>query len=218
MQFVLYTDKTVSQALTALNARMHAKATSTRPALDGWVEKNGSFSIGVTSEVMGRFTRTTHLRGRLERQGSATVIKGAVARGATRENKIIIYAVLAAMGLMFAGMGSPWLAVLLLPLGAALYIPLTGDYVNSETLIGELEKTLKAKPTPPKTTAAKAGGTRTAKKATAASKPAARASAPANSRARPAPKPSAAATPAGEAETEPEDESEPQVSLFGADD
>ncbi|MFO7323058.1 MAG: hypothetical protein DIU68_015130 [Chloroflexota bacterium] len=217
MQFVLYTDKTVSQALTALNARMHAKPTSTRPALDGWVEKNGSFCISVTSAVVGRFQRTTYLRGRLERQGSATVIKGAVPQGASREHKIIIYGVLAAMGLMFAGMGSPWLSVLLIPLGAALYIPLTGDFNNSETLISELEKTLKAKPTPPKATTTKASGNRAGRKS-ATSKPAAsRTATSSNGHARPAPKPGAAKV-ADDDREESRTEDEPQVSLFGAED
>ena len=39
MQFVLYTEKTVAQSLTAINERMHVKETSTRPALDGWVAR-----------------------------------------------------------------------------------------------------------------------------------------------------------------------------------
>lgn len=167
MQIVLYTDKTIAQALTALNARMQAKATSTRPALDGWVEKNGSFSLGVTSLVAGRFNRTTHFRGKLEREGGMTVIKGQVPVGATRENMIVIYAVLALMGIALVGMGSPWLGILMLPIGGALYIPLAGDAFNSELLIGEIQKTLKAKDTPPKSNGAKSSASpRSSKKAT----------------------------------------------------
>ena len=126
MQVVLYTEKTVAQSLTALNARMQAKATSTRPSLDGWVEKSGRFSVGVTSGVFGRFTRTTFLHGKLERQGTATVIKGNVSRGATKENKIIIYASLAVLALALAGGGNLWMAAVLVPVAGALYIPLTG--------------------------------------------------------------------------------------------
>ena len=165
MQIVLYTDQTVAQALTALNARMQAKPTSTRPALDGWVEKNGAFSLAVTSLVAGRFNRTTHFRGKLERESGVTVIKGQVSRGATRENMIVIFAVIAVMALMLVAMGSTWLGVLLLPIGAALYIPLAGDAFNSELLIGEVQKTLKAKESPPKNHRAKAPPARSTKKA-----------------------------------------------------
>lgn len=107
MQIVLYTEQTVSQALTALNARMQAKPSSSRPALDGWVEKNGAFSLAVTSVVAGRFNRTTRLHGKLEREGGVTVIRGQVSRGATRENMIIIFGVIAVMALALVGMGSP---------------------------------------------------------------------------------------------------------------
>jgi hypothetical protein len=201
VQFVLYTEQTVAQALTALNARMQAKPSSSRPALDGWVEKNGAFSLGVTSLVAGRFNRTTFMRGRLEREGGMTVIKAQVSRGATRENMIVIFAVIAIVALMLVAMGSTWMGLLLLPIGAALYIPLAGDAFNSDLLIGELQKTLKAKDTPPtpsKTTSSKASPTArpAARKATTTTPRATGTTA----RAKPAPKP---APP-----TEPDDEDE----------
>lgn len=190
MQVVLYTDKTVAQSLTALNARMQAKGTSTRPALDGWVEKSGAFSLGVTSLVAGRFNRTTYLRGKLEREGGLTVIKGQVPRGATRENMIVIFAVVAIMALMLVAMGSTWMGLIVLPIGAAFYIPLSGDYFNSELLIGELQKTLKAKETPPKASGAKASPAKTpAKKAAAPTSRATGTTPRARPAARPAPKP-----------------------------
>ena len=166
MQVVLYTEKTIAQSLTALNARMQAKGTSTRPALDGWVEKNGAFSLAVTSLVAGRFNRTTHFRGKLEREAGVTVLKGQVSRGATRENMIVIFAVIAVIALMLVAMGSTWMGLILLPIGAALYIPLAGDAFNSDLLIGELQKTLKARDTPPKATGAKTSTARPTKKAT----------------------------------------------------
>ena len=44
MRFILYSEKTVAQCLTSINARMHVKGSGSRPTLDGWVEKNGAFS------------------------------------------------------------------------------------------------------------------------------------------------------------------------------
>lgn len=205
MQFVLYTEQTVAQALTALNARMQAKPSSTRPALDGWVEKNGAFSLGVTSLVAGRFNRTTYMRGKLERESGVTVIKAQVSRGATRENMIVIFAVIALVAVMLVAMGSTWMGLLLLPIGAALYIPLAGDAFNSEVLVGELQKTLKAKDTPP--TASKAtGSTKSAPAARPAAKKATTTAPRATGttpRARPAPKP------ASPPEDDDEDEAEP---------
>lgn len=150
MQFVLYTEKTVSQALSALNERMHAKETSTRPAIDGWVEKNGAFSLGVTTRVAGRFTRTTYMRGKLERQSGITVVKGTVSSGATRESKAFIFiaCALVAAGLILSG--NVLMGLIVVPFALALYIPLTGDHTNSEILMNELQRALKAKVTPPK--------------------------------------------------------------------
>ncbi len=150
MQFVYYTEKTVAQSLTALNARMQVKGTSSRPALDGWVEKNGNFCLGVTAPVRGRFNRTTYMRGKLERRGSYTVVRARVSRGATRENKIVIYGAMALIAVALVVLGNIWMGLILVPVAAALYIPLTGDYLNSEMLLSELQKTLKARSTPPK--------------------------------------------------------------------
>jgi hypothetical protein len=194
VQFILYTEKTVSQALAALHERMQAKGTSSRPGIEGWVEKNGGFSLGVTTPVIGRFTRTTHMRGKLERQTGITVVKGGVSHGATRENLIVIYIALLITAFALMSLGNVWLGVIVLPVGAALYIPLSGDQHNSELLMDELQRALKAKATPPKpaATTKKTGEARSAAakplrpaSMSAASKPAT-ASRPA---ARPAPKP-----------------------------
>lgn len=150
MQFVFYTEKTVAQSLAALNERMHVKGTSSRPALDGWVEKGGGFAIGVTTEVAGRFTRTTYMRGKMERQGSHTAVKVTVSKGATRENKIVIYGALGLTALALIALGNIWMALVVLPVALALWIPLTGDHNNSEMLLSELQKTLKARTTAPK--------------------------------------------------------------------
>ena len=52
MQFVLYSEKTVAQRLTA-NARMQVEETALRPGVDGRVEK-GSFSLSLSTPVIGR--------------------------------------------------------------------------------------------------------------------------------------------------------------------
>jgi hypothetical protein len=155
LQFVYYTEKTVPQCLSALNERMNAKASSTRPAMDGWVEKNGQFSIGVSTDVAGRFRRSTYLRGKLEKLGPYTAIKCNVSNGATRENLVVIFVAMALTALALIASGNILMALIVLPVGSAFYVPLTGDYHNSEVLLSEIQKTLKAKTTPPKPSTAK---------------------------------------------------------------
>lgn len=149
MQFEYYTEKTIAQCLTALNARMQAKPTSTRPALDGWVEKSGRFSLGVTMPVIGRFKRTTYLQAKLARQGGVTQISGSVSSGIPRDGQILVYAALAVVVLVMALSGSIY-GWLLVPFGALLYIPMKGDDTNSTLLLDELQKTLKARAKPPR--------------------------------------------------------------------
>lgn len=150
MQFALYTDKTIPQCLTAINERMHAKATSTRPALDGWVEKGGAFSLSMSAPVMGRFARRTTLKGQIEREEGVTIIRGGVPGGVPRQGQVLIFVALALVALTIIGSGNTLVGLLLFPMAAVLYIPMQGDYLNSEVLLDEVEKTLKAKPTPPK--------------------------------------------------------------------
>lgn len=145
MQFVYYSEKTVSQCMLALNERLHQKS----GRLDGWVEKNGRFSISVSTTVLRRFTRKTELAGKVEKENGITVIRGFVSDGADRRNRYIIYGILLIVGaaLAIGGYMLPGLlaAAAILPLN----IPLEGDYVNSQTLTGEVQRTLKAKATLP---------------------------------------------------------------------
>ncbi len=150
MQFTLYTEQTIAQCLSALNERMYLKPTASRPALDGWLEKSGAFSLGVSSVVVGRFSRSTYMRGKLERQTGYTIIHGSVSGGASHKDKIVIFVALALIAVALILRGSVTLALVVAPIAAALYIPLTGDHQNSETLISELQKTLKARENPPK--------------------------------------------------------------------
>lgn len=180
MRFVLYTEKTVAQCLTAINARMQAKETATRPAIDGWVEKGGAFSISTTTRVIGRFHRRTHLHARLERENGVTVIRGDVANGVDRQGQVLVFVALGLMFVILASGGNVVPALVLLPLAAYLYIPMKGDYINSDVLMTELQRLLKAKESPPKKSSEKKPAAREAKdvpratrKTTGAAKPAA---------------------------------------------
>lgn len=201
MRFVLYSEKTVAQCLTAINARMHVKETSTRPALDGWVEKGGTFSLAMTAPVVGRFNRRTTLTAKVERQSGITVIEGGVSSGASRQGQAVVFAALAVVALAIMGSGNVLFGALLIPFAAYLYIPLQGDYLNSGVLLDEVERTLKAKAKPPKKLAdAKApkapARSAAARASVSASKPAAPKRAPAKKPA--ASKPAAALPPADE--------------------
>jgi hypothetical protein len=156
VRFILYSEKTVTQCLTAINARMHVKGTGSRPTLDGWVEKNGAFSISMSAPVIGKFARRTVLKAKVERESGVTVIRGSVPHGVSREGQAIIFVALALVAVIIITEGNALFGFLLIPFAAYLYIPLHGDYLNSAMLIDEVQKTLKAKPKPPKKTAGEA--------------------------------------------------------------
>lgn len=144
MRFTYYTEKTVSQCMVALNERIHSSN-----KLDGWTEKNGRFAISTTSKVLKRFTRRTQLEGRVEKENGLITVKGYVSDGVGPRERIIIYGALAVGGvlLMVSGQFLPGIIVLLVAPG--LHIPLAGDYENSYVLTQEIQRTLKAKHTPP---------------------------------------------------------------------
>lgn len=149
MHFVLYSDLNVAQGMTALIERMNARPTSTRPDLDGWVDKSGRFSLRVSMPVLAGIHRRTTLRGRMMREGSRTVIEGQVSSGVPPQNIPLVYAALIAIIILILGNGGSMFALLLIPAGLLLYIPMRGDYDNSRLLMGELQKTLKARPPDP---------------------------------------------------------------------
>ncbi len=150
MRFVLYSEKTVAQCMTAINARMHAKGTSTHPVLEGWVEKSGAFSLSISTKVIGKFARRTTLKAKVERQSGVTIIRGSVPNGSSKQGQLIVFGGLALVAATMFANGNALFAVMLIPVAAYLYIPMRGDLLNSEILIDEVQKTLKAKPKPPK--------------------------------------------------------------------
>ncbi len=150
MRFVLYTTETVSQCMNALNQRMQAKGTKARPELNGWIEKSGTFSLSITTKVAGRFPRSTRLNGKVKREKGVTTIKGYVSDGISPQWLRILFFVIAVViiGLLIGH--QLMLALLMVFFSAVFYIPMRGDYVNSDLLLIEVEKTLKASPKPPK--------------------------------------------------------------------
>jgi hypothetical protein len=150
MRFVLYTDKTIAQCLRELNERMQAKPTKSRPEIGGWIRKDGSFMLSLTGPVIGRFRRTTRLSAEMERDRGTTVIRGAVSDGLSPFWLRLLYIGLIVVILMLIVVGEPGYAVLAAVFGLVAYIPLRGDYINSDLLLIEIERNLKASPKPPK--------------------------------------------------------------------
>lgn len=152
MQFTLYSEKSVAQCLTAINARLQVKGGASRAELDGWIDKSGEFSLTVTSKVAGYFNRRTTLRAKIERKSGHSQITGSVPDGVPREGRILVFVALGLVSAMILSYGNPMLALIVLPVGLALHIAMKGDHDNSAVLMNELQKTLKAKSTPPKKT------------------------------------------------------------------
>jgi hypothetical protein len=146
----MYTDKTVPQAMSAINARLHTPGSRGRPQLDGWVEKSGRFALTVTTQVRWRFRRRTTLSARAERRDGLTVIEGNVPGGASREGQAVVFGALALVAVLGMIQGNAILAIVALAAGVVFFVLLEGDYANSEILLSELQKTLKAQLTPPR--------------------------------------------------------------------
>ncbi len=148
----MYTDKTVKQCLSAINDRLHQAGTASRPAMDGWIEKGGRFSMSMSTTVAKRFNRMTKLQGTLEREDKVTIVRGHVPDGLSREGQALVFGVMLVLGLIVLSRGNAILAILVVAVAAAMYVPFRGDYENSTILIKELRKILNAKDRPPKRT------------------------------------------------------------------
>ncbi|MCC6616694.1 MAG: hypothetical protein IT320_24685 [Anaerolineae bacterium] len=159
MRVVFFTDKTVAQCMTALHERLQSRSSR---SLEGWVEKNGNFELSIASPVIGKVTRRTYLRGKVEREGGLTQVKVDVSSGADRRGQIIIFIACALVAVALMANGAITVALLAVAAGGALYIPLAGDNKNSPLLINEVQRTLKATTKRPK----KASDTRTTSRRT----------------------------------------------------
>ncbi len=150
MEFIYYSDKTVRQCQSALTDRMEANPTKARPAMDGHIEKGGKFSLSVTTPVGGRFYRKTKLRGTMTRESGTTIIQGHVPAGVPRDRIGIIMAIAIVVGVLMVLAGGGIFGILIAMLGVVLYIPLVGDYNNSEILLKEVKRATNGKDKPPK--------------------------------------------------------------------
>lgn len=150
MRFVLYTEKTVAQCMSALSERLQARPTATRPALDGWIEKKGRFSLALTAPVIWRFQRRTRLEATVQRESGITIVRGQVSEGANPTGQAIVLAAVALVSVMILLQGEILLALMVGLAGSVVYVPLRGDYQNSDQLLIEVERTLKANPKAPK--------------------------------------------------------------------
>lgn len=150
MNFVLFTEKSVNECMKDLHERLQAKS---RYNLDGWFEKNGRFSISVTTNVIGRFPRQTRLTATAAKEDGITVIRGFVPHGLPRERVLLVLGTVFALAVYMFLQGQVIIALGVLVGGGFLGVPLWGDYRNHDVLLAELEKTLKARPNPPKSSA-----------------------------------------------------------------
>ncbi|GAB4529778.1 MAG: hypothetical protein OHK0046_49910 [Anaerolineae bacterium] len=184
MRFVLFTEKSIAQCMREMNERLEAKPTKARPELHGWIEKGGSFSVSMTTKIFNRFPRSTRLSAKAQRENGMTVIRGYVSDGLGPYWLRVMTGAVALVALLLLVAGEPMLTLITLLFGAVAYVPLRGDYINSDLLLLEVERTLKASPTPPK--ASSAPKTTSAPKAAATAKTAAPARSTTTAKAAPA--------------------------------
>lgn len=149
MRFTLYTDKTIPQCMTVLNERLQAP----RAPVTGWVDKKAArFSLSVTTHLMRGMPlqRVTRLDAECARESGLTVIRGSVSEGVPpRVQPYILWAtgIVSVLLLLSTQIA---VAVGVLVIGVLLYRMLHADWLNSDKLLLEVERTLKASPKRPK--------------------------------------------------------------------
>lgn len=161
--------------MTALNERLQAP----RAPISGWAEKkSGRFSISVTTRLLAvlPLQRVTRLDAECVRESGLTVIRGSVSEGVAP--RVQPYILLATVGVSLALLLVEQIAAALgvLAVGGLLYLTVRADWLNSDKLLLEVERTLKASPKrpkpPEKAPAATAKAPTTTAAAAAAKKPA----------------------------------------------
>lgn len=153
MNFELYSTRTIKQINSEVGARFQEKATKARPEIDGFVEKGGAFHLTTSAIVMG-IRRTTRLRAVMERSKDVTLIQGYVSDGVQPEKVYIVMGALGFIGLTLILKGQAVFGVIVMAIAIAAYIPLVGDYNNSQYLMRELKRLTGAREKPPTATAA----------------------------------------------------------------
>jgi hypothetical protein len=155
MRFELYTDKTIAQCVRLINERLLLKETKSRPAIDGWVDKSGRFSISMQGRVYKRFNWRTRMRAHIERQAGLSVVQGVVPSGLSPNGIRLVVAGFVIFAVYLLSQQQVVAAIVLGFITFGITIPLQGDYKNHDLLLYELERTLEAKPAPPKKPAKK---------------------------------------------------------------
>lgn len=135
--------------MAALNERLQAP----RSPITGWAEKkSGRFSISIATRLTRvlPFQRITRLDGECARESGVTVIRGSVPEGVP--TRVQPYILLGAVGMSLALLIVEQIAaaVLVLAVGVILYLTVRADWLNSDKLLLEVERTLKASPKRPK--------------------------------------------------------------------
>lgn len=149
MRFTLYTtEKTVSQCIAAINERLQAP----RSPISGWADKKGRFSISVASKLLGvlPMQRITQLDAEITRESGVSVIRGSVPEGVSPRSQpfILLGTIAISIALLLVDQIAP--ALLVLGVGILAYATVRADWLNSDKLLLEVERALKASPKPPK--------------------------------------------------------------------
>lgn len=149
MHFEYYSELTPAKCVSAIKDRMKQPDTVSRPAMTGHVDKE-KFALTITTPVIGNFRRSTSIKASLERDKGVTVIDGYVNTGATRQQILVIFIGAVLIGLALISQGMFIHGVVVMALGAAMYIPLQGDAKNSDYLIKQVRSMLKTKTRDPR--------------------------------------------------------------------
>ncbi len=150
MRFTLYTEKSVSDCTKTLIERIQAKQNSKNAIRGNVNQKTHEFTLQIGCKILFLFPRSTQMNGKISKEGGQTVIHGFVPDGMSPYWMFISGVVLAVVCGGFLILGENALAVLGILAGFSAYVMLRGDYRNSEALLVEIERTLKASPQPPK--------------------------------------------------------------------
>lgn len=148
MHFQLYSPKTIKQINTELTARFQERGTRSRPVIQGFVEKGGTFELTTHTTLLG-IRRATRLRATMEKTKEVTIIRGYVSEGVHPKRVYVVMAALAAIGALLALQGQVVLGLIVFGLSVVAYVPLVGDYRNSQYLLRELKRLSAAKDKPP---------------------------------------------------------------------
>lgn len=149
MEFSLYSEMTVKQALKAVDERIAQKGTKTRPDFDGWTNPDGRFMLQVDRKVWRWFHRTTRLHATISRESGITVIAGRVPDGIGRDGMTLIMGGVGLLAVVLFAQGDLIFALMSLGIGVVVGSQIWGDHLNHDVLLYDLERTLSAKPKPP---------------------------------------------------------------------